>query len=88
MFQLVSPLSKVMVLTLSVGLTWSTLGSMAESFRHANDPAQQVVHQLPLVVVVGHRSDLLAPAAPVAEVQELPAGAKLTKTNADKNPAI
>jgi p-aminobenzoyl-glutamate transporter AbgT len=87
MFQLVSPLSKVMVLTLSVGLTWSTLGTMTESFRHATDPAQQVV-QLPLVVVVGHRSDLLAPSAPVAQVQELPAGAKLTKMNADKNPAI
>jgi hypothetical protein len=87
MSQLVSPLSKMMVLTLSVGLTWSTLGSMTESFRHATDPSQQAV-QLPLVVVVGHRSDLLAPSAPVAEVQELPAGAKLTRMNADKNAAI
>jgi hypothetical protein len=87
MFQLVSPLSKVMVLTLSVGLTWSTLGTVAEPFQHSNDPTQQVV-QLPLVVVVGHRSDLLAPTASVAEAQELSTGAKLTKMNTTKNVAI
>ncbi len=78
MFQLVSPLSKVLVLTLSVGLTWSTLSTMTEAFQHDADPAQQAVH-LPLVVVVGHRSDLSVPAEAVADVRQLPDGAKLTK---------
>ena len=87
MFQLVSPLSKVVIVALSAGLTWSTLGIVTESFQH-EAAAMQHVAQLPRVVVVGHRADLSAPTASVAEVQELPTGAKLTKMNADKNPAI
>jgi len=87
MFQLVSPLSKAMVLTVSVGLAWSTLGTVTESFQHEAAAMQQVA-QLPRVVVVGHRADLSAPTPSVAEVQELPAGAKLTKINTTKNAAI
>lgn len=86
MFQLVSPLSKVVIVALSAGLTWSTVGTVTESFQHA--AAEQAVVQLPRVVVVGQRTDRLVPTAKVAKKQQLPDGAKLTKMNADKNAAI
>ena len=88
MFKLISPVAKVMALTLSVALTWSTMGTITEAFQHDGGPAQQLA-QLPLVVVIGHRADLNAPANPVAEVRELPSGAKLTKMNpSNKEAAI
>ena len=83
MFQLVSPLSKVVVLTLSAGLTWSTVGTVTESFQHEAIAMHQVAH-LPRVTVVGQREVATAPATVARAGQELPAGAKLTKVNTDK----
>lgn len=88
MFQLVSPLSKVMVLTLSAGLTWSSLGTVTESFQHEAAAMQQVA-QLPRSTVVGQRLTATAPSTAVVRVPEVSDGAKLTQIqNTTKNAAI
>ena len=88
MFQLASPLSKVVALILSAGLTWSTLGTVTESFQHDAAGMQQVA-QLPRVTVVGQREVATTPSATAIGVQEVPDGAKLTQTqNANKSAAI
>jgi hypothetical protein len=88
MFQLISPLSKATVLLVSAGLTWSTVGTLAQGFqdsRHAAQPA----YQLPMVVVVGHRAAAVAGNTATDGVQESTAQARLTKINpASKDTAI
>jgi hypothetical protein len=69
MFSLISPMTKVAALTLSLGLTWATLGSVTTGFvdgnRLATSTATHYV-QLPLVVVVGQREAVLVDAPDAA----------------------
>jgi hypothetical protein len=66
MFQLISPVPKIMALALSAALTWSSMGTIAASFQANVEPEAA---QLPLVVVIAHRS------------QRLPSDTKLVRVN-------
>ncbi|MCF8210309.1 MAG: hypothetical protein K9K38_13065 [Rhodoferax sp.] len=82
MTALISPLSKVAALTLSLGLTWSTLGSVATGFAASHHPATQAqTHfvQLPLVLVVGQRE---------ATEQSVATAAKLSPQTTVRNPSV
>ena len=88
MFKLISPLSKVLVLTLSAGLTWSTVGTVAQGFQGNASPAPQFV-QLPRVLVIGHRDAAMLAGQPESDVQESATESRLTKVNQPgKNTAI
>jgi hypothetical protein len=80
MFKLISPLSKVVVLTLSAGLTWSTVGTVAQGFHGNASPVQHIV-QLPPVLVIGHRDAAMVTNQPDSDVPESAAQAKLTTIN-------
>ena len=86
MFQIISPTTKVMALTLSVALTWSTMGTIAGGFMHDAEPAQPMA-QLPLVVVVGHRDSAINVAQPGADAQKAPAEVKLTTMSSTRQSA-
>jgi hypothetical protein len=88
MFKLISPLSKVVILTLSAGLTWSTVGSLVDGFQTSGSPTMPVVTLAP-VLVVGHREAATVVTQPEAVARALPLETKLTKVSApNKNSAI
>ena len=88
MFKLISPASKVLALALSVGLTWSTLGSITEGIQSDAVPTATVA-QLPLVVVIGHRDPSVPLAQPTESAQAQATEDKLSVLNhTRKNAAI